>query len=98
MGWRRRNQLDDHPPHLRVLEAFELFAHADHDGRGLVSPRIGNRQHQTEQSLLNRVRQPANHAEVDERQAPIRRQQHVARMRIGVKKTIDQNLMEIGAK
>ena len=49
--------------------------------------------------MLSRLRRdPRDHPDVDEAQPPVRQQEHIARMRVGVEEPFDEDLVEVGVE
>jgi hypothetical protein len=84
---------DAQPVGVVVLEGpAEAFQRAGR-GRGVL---VGQGEQQPQQLLLRLGRERGDHAEIDQRQPGIRRQQHVARVRIGVEEAVHQHLAQVG--
>ena len=92
------DQIGHDPPHVRRVEVVEPFAERRDRRCRFIAPAVGNREHQPEQLFLQRAREASDHAEVDERQPAVARQQHVAWMRVGMEQAVDENLLQVGAE
>src|SRR5437762_1695817 len=64
--------------------------------RGLVAAPLADGEEQLQQDVLKARRDARHHAEVDEREPAVRRDEQVAGVRVGVEEAVDEDLMEIG--
>ena len=80
---------DDTLAERGLVEAFETLAHLQREVRGLFGAAVGHREQELQELLLPIGRQPADHAEIEQRDALVVGEQHVARMRIGVKEAVE---------
>jgi hypothetical protein len=64
----------------------------------LVAASLGHGQHQRHQAVLHVRREPRDHAQVEQGQAAVFRDEHVPRVRVGVDESIDEDLLQIGAQ
>src|SRR5437762_641847 len=81
-----------------LREIVPSLADLDRDVSGVVAAAFGDREEKLEQLLLQSRHDSAHHSEIDQRDPVIFRDENISWMRIGVKKTVDQNLLEIGAE
>ena len=80
-----------------LVELLPLLAKRDRRVGSILTTSLADREHQFQEFFLNRRRQMPDHAEVEKCNAPILGDKHVSRVRICVKKPVDQDLMEVGA-
>ncbi len=88
----------DGAPHLHFLEVVAALAKGQEHVRGVVAVSLANGENELEQLLLHLSGNVADHAEIDQCDAAIGRQQHVARMRVGVEHAVDQDLLQVRAE
>ena len=79
------------------VELGELLAERDGDFRRFFAAAFADRQQQLQQPILHLRAEPADHAEIDQRQQAVVGDEHVAGMRIGVEDAVDDDLLQIGA-
>ena len=65
---------------------------------GLLAAPLAHRQEQLEQPLLHLRRDAPHHPHVDQPDAEVRGDEHVAGVRVGVEEAVHQDLLEVGAE
>ena len=83
---------------IRPVKVLFFLANLDRDIGRVFTVAFGNREKQLQQIFLQARHDPAHHAQIEQRDPVIVRDENVARMRVGVEETVDQNLLEISAE
>ena len=80
----------------RAVVVGERGAGLLQDADGVVGALLGDRQREVEHVVAHPVPESGDHPEVDEDER-ILGEQDVARMRVGVHETVDEDLVDVGA-
>jgi hypothetical protein len=83
---------------LRFVEVFRRHTDLEDLGGRIITLTLTDCQQQLEDFSLHTRCNPSHHPEVDQRNPSIIRDEHIPRMRVGMEKTIHQDLSEICAK
>ncbi len=87
--------LDPAPVLGRVVELLDPVPEIERHLRRFPTPALADRDHEPQEIAPHVVRNPAHHAQVDERDAPVVGQEDVARMGIGVKAAVHEDLLQV---
>jgi hypothetical protein len=81
-----------------LVEPVPALADLERKVGGLVAAAVAEREHHLEQLLLHARRDARDHAQVEQRDLLVGREEHVAGVRIGVEEAVDEDLLEIRAE
>ena len=90
-----RDHLADPATELGFVGAVTLLADLDGDGRGVVAMPLADRHHELQQLLLQARADPRHHPDVQEGDASVLREDHVAGVGIGVDEPVDEDLLQV---
>ena len=76
--------LDPAPVFRRIVELVHDLSEIERHLRRFAAAALADRDHEPQEIAPHVVGNPAHHAQIDERDAPVVGQEDVARMRIGV--------------
>jgi hypothetical protein len=91
-----RHELADLAPEFVLVEGLGLLAHAHHLRGGVVALAVADEEEDLEQVLLHRRAGVPDHAEVEQRDPAVVRDEHVSRVGIGVEEAVDEDLLQVG--